>query len=97
MQEEVPIDWEVDTRDKGDHLNHTGATQVTSYLGKYLTTTRDLKDHRLDKKYENWNKSLDSYIKTIETAHNQYNKYIKEKHRDRYPSASFLHKLSISI
>lgn len=70
MQEEVPIDWEVDTRDKGDHLNHTGATKVTSYLGKYLSTTRDLKDHRLDKKYENWNKSLDSYIKTIETAHN---------------------------
>ena len=68
MPEEVPIDWEVDTRDRGDHLNHTGATKVTTYLGKYLSTTRDLKDHRMDKKYEDWNKSLESYLKTIETA-----------------------------
>lgn len=68
MQSEVPIDWEVDTRDKGDHLNHTGATKVTSYLGKYLFENKDLKDHRMDEKYNHWNKSLEEYLKTIQTA-----------------------------
>lgn len=68
MSEEVSIDWEVDTRDKGDHLNHTGATKVTSYLGKYLSTNKDLTDHRFDEKYDHWNKSLELYLETIETV-----------------------------
>ena len=68
MKNEVPIDWEVDTRDKGDHLNHTGATKVTSYLGKYLFENKDLEDHRMDEKYSHWNKSLEEYLKTIQTA-----------------------------
>lgn len=68
MSDEVPIDWEVDTRDKGDHLNHTGATKVTKYLGKYLWTNKELKDHRMDEKYESWQKSLEEYLGTVETA-----------------------------
>lgn len=68
MKNEVPIDWEVDTRDKGDHLNHTGATKVSKFLGKYLVDNKNLTDHRTDKKYEHWNKSLDSYLQTLDTA-----------------------------
>ena len=68
MKEEVPIDWEVDTRDKGDHLNHTGAVKVTSYIGKYLSENKELADRRLDDKYNHWDKSLDEYLKTVQIA-----------------------------
>ena len=63
MKEEVPIDWEVDTRDKGDHLNHTGAIKVSTYLGNYLITNKNVADHRGDEKYEQWEAALDSYLK----------------------------------
>ena len=66
MTEEVPIDWTMDTRDKGDHLNHEGARKVTNYLGKFLVGKNILSDHRNDVAYSNWNKSLDIYMEKIE-------------------------------
>ena len=38
------------------------------YLGKYLWTNKELKDHRMDEKYESWQKSLEEYLEIIETA-----------------------------
>ncbi len=68
LAEEVPIDWEKDTRDKGDHLNHEGAKKVTSYLGKYLEDKNVLTDHRGDKEYAQWDDSLAIYMEKIETV-----------------------------
>ena len=65
MTEEVPIDWETDTRDKGDHLNHDGAKKVTSYLGKYLAA-KELTNHRGDTAYARWEQSLEIYMEKIE-------------------------------
>ncbi|MCM1544420.1 MAG: DUF1574 domain-containing protein [Ruminococcus sp.] len=57
MEDEVPIDWENETRDKGDHLNYYGAVKVTDYLGKYLSETHLVSDHRNDAGFEQWNKT----------------------------------------
>lgn len=66
MSAEVPIDWETDTRDKGDHLNHNGAKKVTSYLGEFLANKSMISDHRGDVAYARWNESLKIYMKDIE-------------------------------
>ena len=73
LLEEVPIDWEKDTRDMGDHMNYFGAEKVTAYLGKYLSETGLLTNHKGDKKYDGWNRSLKTFnddankwLKTLE-------------------------------
>lgn len=73
MRQEVPIDWEKDTRDMGDHMNYYGAEKVTAYLGKYLSETGLLISHKGDAKYSGWNRSLrtftddvDNWLRSIE-------------------------------
>lgn len=65
LTEEVGIDWKNDTRDKGDHLNHSGAQKVTSYFGNYLAGKNILKDHRGNKAYAAWDTSLETYKRKI--------------------------------
>lgn len=59
--EEVGIDWSRDTRDRGDHLNYSGAVKVTRWLTKYLTELGILHDHRNDENYSRWNEALTRY------------------------------------
>ena len=54
---EININWNEDSRDKGDHLNYNGAIKVTKYLGKYLYEKNILTDHRGDPNYQEWNKN----------------------------------------
>lgn len=61
MDEEVQIDWETDTRDKGDHLNDYGAEKVTRVLTEYLKETKLLCDHREDAAFRGWNEALKRY------------------------------------
>ena len=65
LQKEVPIDWERDTYDKGDHLNYSGAEKVTGYLGEYLEKTGLLTDHRGDSSYQQWDKDLETFNRVI--------------------------------
>lgn len=57
----VQIDWEKDTRDKGDHVNHYGAVKVTDYLAGYLKELGILSDHSKEKAYRKWNEALVRY------------------------------------
>lgn len=59
-QTEVPIDWSVDTRDRGDHLNTGGARKVSTYLGAWLQKTYQLPDRRQDGAFHSWNEALKS-------------------------------------
>lgn len=63
MQEEVPFDWEKDTRDEGDHPNYFGSVKISKYIGAYLAKEGNLTDYRKDKNYESWNQDLIAYKK----------------------------------
>jgi len=65
MNDEIKIDWKKDTRDKGDHLNYSGAVKVTKYVGNYLNELGILENHQNDQYYQHWNKSLRKYEKMI--------------------------------
>ena len=66
MDNSIGIDWTQDTYDKGDHLNYSGAEKVTDFLGAYLDKRYDLPDHRGDKEYASWEKSVEKYLQKID-------------------------------
>ena len=68
MREEIPIDWSRDTRDGGDHLNYYGATKVSAWLGKYLSETKRMPDHRGDGRFASWNSYYENLQEKAEDA-----------------------------
>lgn len=64
--DEIGIDWETDSLDKGDHLNLSGAEKVTKYLGDYLEEHYELPDHRGEEEYKNWEKEAQEYEQKAE-------------------------------
>ena len=61
QSDQVAIDWNTDTRDKGDHLNYNGAMKVTNYVGKYLKETELFEDKRENPDYADWNTQLEAF------------------------------------
>lgn len=59
------FDWETDTRDAGNHLNHNGATKVTKFLGEYLVDHYNLTDHRENPKFDDWNEDYNRFISQL--------------------------------
>lgn len=59
------IDWTTDTRDKGSHLNCSGARKVTTFLGDYISKNYKVEDHRSDSMYEEWNRELVDYDQKV--------------------------------
>lgn len=49
--EETGIDYETDSYDGGLHMNRSGADKLSEYLGRVLTETYGIPDHRGEKKY----------------------------------------------
>lgn len=48
LLEEIGVDFETDTYDGGLHMNLSGATKLSKYLGKVLSEQYGMKDHRSD-------------------------------------------------
>ena len=61
MIEEIDIDWQKDTRDKGDHLNYFGAKKVSKYLGEYLKKLNIISSKKNDSNYNDWNMLYEKY------------------------------------
>lgn len=59
--ENIGIDWKVDTRDKGSHVNSYGSKKVSKFLGNYLKETNLVIDHKNDSKYDTWNEAYKLY------------------------------------
>lgn len=55
LQDEIPINWQKDTADGGDHLNVDGAAKVSEYIGNYLEKTQLFEDKRNFSEYSDWN------------------------------------------
>jgi len=64
LRDEVPIDWQTDTKDSGDHMNYTGAVKVSDYLGSYLIETGKVRSHKGDKAYSQWDKAAEEFNNT---------------------------------
>lgn len=61
MLDELGIDWNTDALDCGDHLNLSGASKLTAWLGNYLSQQNLLSDHRNEEGYESWAEDLKAY------------------------------------
>lgn len=59
---DLGINWELDTKDNGEHLNFYGARKASSFLGSYLNNLGILEDHRSDKNYNLWNIAYSRYL-----------------------------------
>ena len=64
--DKIGIDWEYDTRDNGDHLNHQGAVKTSKYILGYLQQIKSFADKRTDPEYKEWNEKLQKYETFIE-------------------------------
>lgn len=56
------IDWTVETKDAGGHLNYLGAQKVSAYLGEYIKNTNLVQDHREEEEYTSWNEAYKIFI-----------------------------------
>lgn len=52
--DEIGLDWDVDSKDGGEHLNLSGASKFSRYLATVLTKNYQLPDHRDDPAYASW-------------------------------------------
>ena len=64
--DEIGIDWDLDTSDRGDHLNLNGAIKVTKYLGDRLSEYGDLTDFRHEPDYKDWDEEIVAYDKLVD-------------------------------
>lgn len=62
LQDEVPIVWNTDCFDKGEHMNYFGAKKVTAYLGQYLADKDIFEDKRENAQFEKWNEEEEAFF-----------------------------------
>jgi len=68
LTEEIPIDWQLDTRDSGDHMNYSGAEKISVFLGNYLRETALFDDKRTVPEFAAWNDALAAFHAQMETS-----------------------------
>ena len=68
LTREIPIDWNRDTSDKGDHLNFNGAEKVSAYLSTYLAEHGGFEDKRDWMTYQTWNDALAQFNQKTNNA-----------------------------
>ena len=65
MREEVPINWETDAFDGGEHLNYKGAQKFTVFLGKYLDGLGIFEDKHNQEEYAAWNQNQKEFYDSV--------------------------------
>lgn len=69
--ENLDINWNIDTLDRGEHLNYRGAAKVTAWLGEYLQT-QGLEDRRDSAAYASWQEDLETFQAMLDDPENYY-------------------------
>lgn len=69
--ENLDINWNIDTLDRGEHLNYRGAAKVTAWLGAYLQT-QGLEDRRDSAAYASWQEDLETFQAMLDDPENYY-------------------------
>ena len=69
--ENLDINWNIDTLDRGEHLNYRGAAKVTAWLGAYLQT-QGLEDRRDSAAYASWQEDLETFQAMVDDPENYY-------------------------
>lgn len=64
-QYDTGFNWKTDSRDGGNHLNYSGASKVTKYLGQYIQKQFAFKNHSTNSHYKQWNENYDKFIKEV--------------------------------
>ena len=59
-----------------NHLNRSGAANVTEYLGEYLTENYALEDKRNNPGFQSWNTDYDKYVEYLEKWIREGDSYI---------------------
>ena len=72
------INWVDDTKDKGAHLNHSGAKKVSTYIGNYIKDNNLVEDHREDDYYKAWDTAYKLYIKGTINQQDSYKEQTTE-------------------
>lgn len=68
LPQQIPINWQTDTRDEGDHLNYFGAVKVSDYLGQYMADMKIFSDKRQDQQYDSWNAAWKAFYEMLQKA-----------------------------
>lgn len=65
LPDQIPINWETDTLDAGDHMNYYGASKVSAYMADFLTDTGLFTDKRTLPEYAAWNTYAAEFSATL--------------------------------
>lgn len=60
-QDEIGINWETDTHDKGMHLNILGCSKASSFLGRYLAENFEFDTKMSGENRNFWNESAEKF------------------------------------
>lgn len=66
--DEVPIDWDTDTRDFGDHLNYYGANKTSEAIAGILRDRYGVPSHRGEERYRHWDRAVRAYERQVEAG-----------------------------
>lgn len=64
----VTIDWSVDTRDGGKHLNSAAAKRVTLAVGDFIRDNYGLTDNRNNEAYKQWDSDYKLYVRKYDST-----------------------------
>lgn len=65
-----------------NHVNLNGAIKASNYLASFIAENYEMKNHKNDLKYDNWNKDLEKYNKEKIQWLNEYNKKLLENSKE---------------